>query len=464
MGIERTVLTIEGMTCVNCQNRIEQTLKNTAGVSKVCVSYSEGRAEITYDPRILTREQMVGIIRGLGYTVADKSQSKYSKWYRAMGTVAVILLLYYLLQHFGILNLLVPAKLADSKMSYGMLFIVGLLTSVHCIAMCGGINLSQCIPRSADRKKSAAKGSIVMPALLYNAGRVISYTLIGFLLGGIGMLLTGGAGEVIPLILQGILKMIAGLFMVIMGINMLGIFPALRKLQIRFPKKTAMKISAKRRSEKRPFVVGMLNGLMPCGPMQSMQIIALGSGNPISGAMAMLMFSLGTVPLMLGLGSVISALGRKYTALVMKIGSILVVVLGLAMLSQGAGLAGVTMNYTAGTSDNTPEAADNSQELNTAAITPSGDIQYVESNLDFGGYPEITVYSGIPVKWTIHVSEEVINGCNYKMLLSAYGVTHIFTPGENVIEFTPGEPGTVQYTCWMGMIYGKINIIDGNGE
>lgn len=104
----------------------------------------------------------------------------------------------------------------------------------------------------------------------------------------------------IPLILQGILKIIAGLFMVIMGINMLGVIPVLRKFQIRFPNKLANKISRRKITEKRPFFVGLLNGLMPCGPMQSMQIIALGSGNPVSGAFAMLMFSLGTVPLMLG--------------------------------------------------------------------------------------------------------------------------------------------------------------------
>ncbi len=151
------------------------------------------------------------------------------------------------------------------------------------------------------------------------------------------------------------LKIITGLFMVVMGINMLGIFPALRKLQIRFTRKSAIKINQKKRTEKRPFVVGLLNGLMPCGPMQSMQIIALGSGNPISGAIAMLMFSLGTVPLMLGLGSLVSALGKKYTRIVMQIGSILVVVLGLAMLSQGAGLAGIRLDRIDRISDDTKE-------------------------------------------------------------------------------------------------------------
>lgn len=149
--------------------------------------------------------------------------------------------------------------------------------------MCGGINLSQCIPVADDDNGKTPKNKIIFPSLLYNTGRVISYSVIGFLLGGMGMLLTGGGGMGIPLLLQGILKIIAGLFMVIMGINMLGWITLLRKFQIRFPQRLTDKINKKRR-ENRPFFVGLLNGLMPCGPMQSMQIIALGSGNPVSGA------------------------------------------------------------------------------------------------------------------------------------------------------------------------------------
>ena len=452
MGIERKVLIIDGMTCINCQNRIEQTLKNTTGISKAHVSYSRGLAEIEFDSEILTLNRIVTVIQELGYTVTYKKQRNYLKPVKTIGTLAIIILLYYLLQRLGILNLLVPSRLADSKMSYGMLFIVGLLTSVHCITMCGGINLSQCIPSDISNQENISKAKIIMPSFLYNAGRVISYSIIGFLLGGIGMLLTGGSEVGVPLLLQGILKIAAGLFMVIMGINMLGIFPFLRRLQIRFPKKSVIKINQKKITEKRPFFVGLLNGLMPCGPMQSMQIIALGSGNPVLGATAMLMFSLGTVPLMLGLGSLVSVLGKKYTKAVMQTGCILVVVLGLAMFSQGTGLLGINTDKIAPASGTT--------ELNRAVVSETGDIQYVESNLDFGSYPEITVYSEIPVKWTIHVPEEVINGCNYKMILKTYGITHEFTSGDNVIEFIPGESGAVQYTCWMGMIYGKINIID----
>ena len=462
MAMERKVFLIEGMTCANCQNRIEQTLRNTEGISKVHVSYSKGQAEIEFDNDILTVDRIIAVIQDLDYKVVKKRKKDYLKFVSQTGTFVIIILLYYLLQKFGILNLLVPSMIADSKMSYGMLFIVGLLTSVHCIAMCGGINLSQCIPVADDDNGNTSENKIIIPALLYNMGRVISYSVIGFLLGGIGMLLTGGGGTGIPLLLQGILKIIAGLFMVIVGINMLGWIPVLRKLQIRFPQRLADKINKKRRRENRPFFVGLLNGVMPCGPMQSMQIIALGSGNPVSGAAAMLMFSLGTVPLMLGFGSMVSALGKKYTKIVMRVGSILVVVLGLAMLSQGVSLSGINIDRT-GTESAATEA-ENTEELNTAKISASGDMQYVNSELDFGTYPEITVYSGIPVKWTINVPEEVINGCNCKMVISAYGITHEFAPGENVIEFTPGESGTVPYTCWMGMINGKINIVDKKEE
>ena len=76
----------------------------------------------------------------------------------------------------------------------------------------------------------------------------------------------------------------------------------------------------------------------------------------------MLMFSLGTVPLMLGFGSIVSVLGKKYTKIVMRAGCILVVVLGLAMLSQGVSLSGINMNRTATLSENT-------EELNMAEIS-----------------------------------------------------------------------------------------------
>ncbi|MCR5125627.1 MAG: sulfite exporter TauE/SafE family protein [Treponema sp.] len=457
------ILTVEGMTCTNCQNRIENKLKTTEGISFARVSFQESKAEITFDETVISNDEIVRIIRELGYDAKAANQKTAGRWLKNVGILLLIIALYTLLQLFGILNLLVPSELADSKMGYGALFIVGLLTSVHCITMCGGINLSQSLP-SEMALSAKTKPKILLAPLLYNAGRVVSYTVAGFLLGGIGMIISGGAGDGIPLVVQGVLKIVAGLFMVIMGANMLGIFGWLRKIHFALPKKAVQKISRITLNQRHPFIIGLLNALMPCGPMQSMQIVALGSGNPLAGAFSMFMFSLGTVPLMLGLGSFVAALGKKYTRTVMRIGSVLVVVLGLAMFTQGTNLAGINLNLFSSLNHQNDELHQTESTENTldkAIISEDGSVQYVESELDFGNYPEITVYEGIPVKWTINVSEEVINGCNYKMILKTYGIIHEFTPGQNVIEFTPQKAGSEFYTCWMGMIYGKINILEG---
>lgn len=499
MGIIKKRIYIGGMTCVNCQNKIERKLNHTAGIQTAAVSYSKGYADIWYDTDIITLEAIKTIIEKLDYKVLPEREK--TDIGRNVSLMAIIAALYLVLQRLGILNLLVPSQLADSKMGYEMLFVVGLLTSVHCIAMCGGINLSQCIPRGENESKS--KLSAFQPALLYNLGRVISYTVIGFILGAAGMLIGGGSETGISTLLQGILKMAAGIIMVIMGVNMLGLFPWLRRFTPRMPAALAVKIGRKKSASRRPLIVGLLNGLMPCGPLQSMQIVALGTGSPFAGALSMFLFSLGTVPLMLGLGSLVSALGRKFSRTVMDVGAVLVAVLGLAMLSQGGSLSGlllpdqlltlvivfVVIGVIAGIpfskrwyrlaaiaaaavimlgggmfrDKQNMTAGRNEAEAAAKEIEIKDGVQIVNSTLSPGRYPNITVQAGIPVKWIINAPAGSISGCNHKMLLNEYGIEHTFTEGENIIEFTPTESGTVQYTCWMGMIYGNIFVTDESG-
>lgn len=327
MNISRKRLYIDGMTCVNCQNKIEQVLKKTPGVESAKVSYQKGTADIAFDPDWVTLEELRQVIRGAGYEVLLEPAVRKSDFGRTATLLILIFFLYRMLQHSGILNLLVPSELADTGMGYGMLFLIGILTSVHCIAMCGGINLSQCIPRSAGKEDS--RFGAFRSAVLYNLGRVISYTGIGFLLGLAGMLVGETYGAGISPFFQGILKMAAGVFMVILGINMLGIFPWLRRFQLQLPRFLVRNVNRKKAGSSQPFVIGLLNGMMPCGPLQSMQIVALASANPFAGALSMLAFSLGTVPLMLGLGSFVAMLGKRFSSKVMETGAVLVVVLGL---------------------------------------------------------------------------------------------------------------------------------------
>lgn len=437
-------LNIGGMTCVNCQNVIQKKLRNTAGIKKAEVSFNNGTAVITYDKDIISLGDITAVINRLGYDVVEKTQS-VSNTRRTIGLLIIILSIYILMQQFGILNLLVPSQLAETNMGYGMMFVIGLVTSVHCVAMCGGINLSQCIPQN-ENKNESGRLSALRPAFWYNLGRVISYTIVGFIVGALGLVITFSNTA------QGGLKLVAGVFMVIMGINMLGIFPWLRKFNPRMPKIFARKINAEKVKSKSSLIVGLLNGLMPCGPLQAMQIYALSTGNPIAGALSMFLFSLGTVPLMFLLGALSAVLSKKFTKKVMSVGAVLVVVLGLSMFSQGWSLAGfIEIPFITTTSNYGMEESD---------VVVEDGVQVVKSTLLPGNYPSITVQTGMPVKWIIDAPKGSINGCNYKIYIKEYGMEYQFKSGENIIEFTPTEAGTFRYSCWMGMIRGTITVLE----
>lgn len=437
-------LSIEGMSCINCQTRITRKLLETEGVEKAEVSYTAGKARVTYDPALLTPDSLVSAIGDAGYEASSEQKPSKPGFGRIAGIAAIVVFSYLLLEQSGVLNALVPSQLAESNMGLGMMFVIGLVTSVHCLAMCGGINLSQCVRAESDAGKGAFLATARAP-FLYNVGRVLSYTIIGFAAGALGSVLTFS-----PFV-QGMMKLAAGVVMLVMGMNLMGIVPSLRRLSPRIPRRLSSALDGVRASGKGPFVVGLLNGLMPCGPLQAMQIYALSTANPATGALSMLLFSLGTVPLVFGLGTLGSALGRKFTHKAMAVGAVLVMVLGLSMLSQGWSLSGITL-------PSLPSLiASQTQESGGQAVIEDG-VQLVDSTLSSGTYPDITVQAGMPVKWTITAPDGSINGCNNRMLIPTFNLEHRFQTGENVIEFTPTETGTYSYSCWMGMIHGTIRV------
>ncbi len=448
-GKKTSKLRIGGMTCVSCQNKIEKKLKNTVGIENAEVSYNDGTAVVTYDTGIITLKDIGAIISKLDYQVLTGKEQQESTG-RIAGIVIIIVALYVILQQFGILQLFGSFQLAEAGMGYGMLFIIGLVTSVHCVAMCGGINLTQCIPQ-AEKTDSNGRFASLRPSLLYNLGRVISYTAVGGIVGALGSVISFSDG------MRGIVQVIAGIFMVIMGVNMLGIFPWLRKLNPRMPKFISRKVQIQKAGSNSPLYVGLLNGLMPCGPLQAMQIYALSTGSPFAGALSMLVFSLGTVPLMFALGALTSVLSKKFTKKVMTVGAVLVVVLGASMFSNGWSLSGFSLPSLKTSNAAAPQDGE-------VPVKVEDGVQIVNSTLSSGRYPAITVQAGTPVKWMIDAPQGSINGCNNRMLIQEYGIEYQFKTGENVIEFTPDKTGTFPYSCWMGMIRSSITVVEAGAE
>lgn len=450
-NIVTITLKIEDMTCVNCENAIEQGLLQVRGIISVTASYSAGTAIVTYDADRISLEQVEEQLEKLHYHVSKPKDTKTTQnkennhdYSNIIGVGIVIFALYLLMNHAGFINIFNAFPVAKAGMGYGMLFVIGLLTSVHCVAMCGGICISQCVPKNMKNEK-ISKVAALRPSLLYNLGRVISYTLVGGIVGAIGSVVSFSGT------MKGFVQIFAGVFMVIMGLNMLNIFPWLRKFNIRMPKIFAKNIYAKRNSGS-SFYIGLLNGLMPCGPLQAMQLYALSTGSPVKGAISMLLFSLGTVPLMFIFGAISSLLTKKFTSKMMTASSVLVIILGVFMFNNGVGLSGFILPSIPGKST-TVQAAQN------VAVVKNG-VQTITTTLNSGRYEPIVVQKGIPVKWTIKAPEGSINGCNNSIIIQKFNLQKNLEPGDNIITFTPDESGTISYSCWMGMIRSRITVVD----
>ena len=119
---------IDGMECINCQNRIEKALRSTKGVIKARASFSKGTADIEYDDEKVHEDNLIIVIEKLDYKVLSRERQETFGILRTLGTLLIIGALYFLLQSFGILNRLAPDRLAQSGMGYGMLFVIGLIT------------------------------------------------------------------------------------------------------------------------------------------------------------------------------------------------------------------------------------------------------------------------------------------------------------------------------------------------
>lgn len=459
---------VDGMTCSNCEQRIEKSVRALEGVSRVTASASLSEVVVYYDSDLVNREAIVDAITGAGYRVREDSgpktdtagsspdaaaaKSRSTGVYRFLGLVAVVAAIYLIIRYTVGFTFLPNVT---QSMGYGLIFVVGLLTSLHCIAMCGGIVLSQGIKRQEAEGDSvrpmaepvlpaAASTGLwerLRPSLLYNGGRVVSYTIIGGIVGALGSLFS------LSTTLKGIMPVIAGAFMLFLGVRMLGIFPWLSRLKVRFPGIGGSKMRAAA-SGRGPFVVGLFNGLMPCGPLQTMQVYALGTGSFLAGALSMFLFSLGTVPLLLGFGAISAFLSAKFNRRMLKASGVLVMALGLVMFTRGMSLFGVALPTI------TPAASGT-----IAVATVVGNYQEVRTTVESGDYHPFIVQKGIPVRWTISAKAEDLNGCNNPLTVPLYGIRKELVPGDNLIEFTPDRDGTISYTCWMGMITSSIRIV-----
>ncbi|MBU1974236.1 MAG: sulfite exporter TauE/SafE family protein, partial [Nanoarchaeota archaeon] len=271
MVLTKKTIKTAGMTCHSCEKIIAKQVLKLKGVKGIDVDYATEKTEIEYDPAVVSLGEIKKAIEDKGYLCKDFDGNKKNSWLGwAFAGIGFILVIYFAWTIYGKIQL--PA--ISAGMSYGLLFVVGLLTGFHCVGMCGGFVVSYTAKGAEEGKKPARLH------LSYGIGKLISYTVIGAAFGLLGSIIAftpamrGGAG------------IIAGLFLVIFGLKMLNVIPALRKFQIRMPKFVSKFVGKESKTHSNnPLVIGLLNGLMiACGPLQAIYIMAAGTGSWLEGA------------------------------------------------------------------------------------------------------------------------------------------------------------------------------------
>lgn len=417
---------IEGISCSHCLDTIETNLLKEKNIIKV--EFQKNIAIIEYVGK-LEKKKIIKLINSLGYLTQESYISDdISLLSDKVKPVEIIIILLIIIPVFYLLNKIIGFNIfnviptIDENITYGMLFVTGLLTSIHCVSMCGAINLLTVINKTTKR-------SYKKP-ILYNLGRLISYTALGGIVGLIGSVLT------VNKTVTGIIILLAAIVMFLMALAMLGLIPLKKLKLIRHKTVTA-----------NPLIIGLLNGLIPCGPLQAMQVYALSTASPIKGAISMFLFCLGTIPLMLGTGLFLNKLTGKWKIIVNKIATCLILILSVVMLNQA--LLYLNIDLFKNNDDSTYQKAILKETY-----------QEVKINVSYENYQDIIIQKDIPVKLIIHVDEDKLTGCNNEIYLAKYKIKKKLKVGDNIIEFTPTKEETLTYTCYMNMIKNNIKVID----
>jgi hypothetical protein len=216
--------------------------------------------------------------------------------------------------------------------SYLAAFLVGLLGGVHCVGMCGGIVGALALGLPQEARHSAR----MLPYLLaYNLARITSYTLAGALLGGVGYLAAHWSGLRHA---QLGLQVLAGLFMIALGLYLAGWWLGLARLE-RAGSRVWRHIEplGRRflpvRTPGQAFVLGLLWGWLPCGLVYSVLVWSISRGDALEGGLLMLSFGLGTLPTLLLMGVAATRLSAFVRhAWVRRVAGMLVMLFGVLTL------------------------------------------------------------------------------------------------------------------------------------
>lgn len=319
---------VTGTHCASCKILIEDILKEQDFIKHGQVDLKKEIVEIDTDsektPEELT-QMLTEKVKSNGYTVSttkiiQKNKSDDIIW-KAIPIGLAFLILFFILQKSGILNVGIGGQTTPVTS-----FIVGLIASVSsCLAIVGGLVLSLSAKISQDDARENISDTKTF--MLFHLGRLVSFAILGGVLGTIGHAIG------INFTFSAILGIIASVVMLALGLNLVGIF---NKNKVALPSGIFQFFRKIEHKTFTPLIIGFGTFFLPCGFTQSMQVAALSSGSFMSGFLIMCTFALGTLPMLalLSFGSA-SFAHSKHAPLFFKSAGVMVIGLGLFALLSG---------------------------------------------------------------------------------------------------------------------------------
>lgn len=458
--MSRQKIHIKGMHCRSCEILIEDELRKVKGVTGVYVNHKTGVADVDCECELDPSEVRCAV-EDAGYVVGEDGKlpliSKNRKDYIDLGIAFFITVaLYFVAKSLGIFDL--GKSITGNYSSLPVVFIVGLTAGVStCMALVGGLVLGAAARFSAKNPRATGMEKFT-PHIYFNVGRIASYFVLGGVLGFLGSIFQLSTSVL------GMLTVIVGLVMLLLGGQLIDIFPFLKRISFTLPKGISRALGIKDQTEleysnKNSALLGASTFFLPCGFTQAMQLFAMSSGSPLTGALTMGVFALGTAPGLLGIGGLTSVVKGNAARLFFKTAGVVVILLSLFNITNGLNLLGVTPSVL-GVFITKASAGNTVSDPNVKIVDGVQEVRMTQAS---GGYKpnKFTIRKGIPVKWIITSTD--IYTCAASIASQQLNIRKGLQLGENVFEFTPKETGTIRFSCSMGMYTGSFTVVDDKG-
>lgn len=452
----KKIVSVKGMHCRSCEVLVESELLKIPGLKKAFASSQ--KATITlYSDMDVPRAAILDAVRAAGYEVGQSDlplvKINYQDLLYMVLSVLIIALIGLVATFLGASKYLVFSA-AGPTTSLAVIFTIGVTAGISsCMALVGGLVLGASA-RYAEKHPNATAAQKFRPHLFFNLGRIASFFVLGGLIGSVGSFLK------ISSTFTGYFMVLVGIFMFLLGIQLLEIFPKFTN-GLTLPKTLSRMLGLGKTkdveySHKSAAILGALTFFLPCGFTQAMQVYAISTGSFVSGAMVMGVFALGTTPGLLGVGGLTSSLKKgKFTVFFYKFIGVLVILLSMYNLSNGLTLSGLKSSI-----KNRLEPV---QDEGAPSVT-KGEVQVAKAtydNEDIVTPREFTFKVNQPVRIEIFAKDNGEGCMGSIMIPKLVPQPQFFVKDETVVlEFTPKKTGEYALTCAMGVPAGEIFIVE----